>query len=94
MVYGDGAGCNRSGQFSALTFICLCAILLPRLSSALLQNRPSLAPHGDLTPDQQAVFETALKHPMVQQYVALWWSIYDNLRASGEIPATAMWNPD
>jgi len=26
--------------------------------------------------------------------VALWWAIYDHLRATGEIPAMAYWNPD
>ena len=51
------------------------------------------APYGDLTPDQQATFEAAIKHPVVQQYVALWWSIYDNLRATGEIPPTIPWSP-
>ena len=52
------------------------------------------APYGDLTPDQQATFEAAFRHPVVRQYVALWWSIYDNLRATGEVPPTTPWWPD
>ena len=52
------------------------------------------APYGDLLPDQQATFEAALKHPVVRQYVALWWAIYDNLRATGEIPAAITWDPN
>lgn len=52
------------------------------------------APYGDLTPDQQETLEAALKHPVLRQYVALWWAIYDNLRATKEIPPTAMWLPN
>ena len=52
------------------------------------------APYGNLTPDQRAAFEAAFKHPMVRQYVALWWAIYDNLRATGEIPETLVWDPN
>jgi hypothetical protein len=52
------------------------------------------APYGDLAPDQQASFEAAYKHPVVRQYVALWWAIYDNLRATGEIPDSLAWGPN
>ena len=52
------------------------------------------APYDDLTPDQRETFEAALKHPVVQQYVALWWAIYDNLRVTGEIPPAAIWDPN
>lgn len=52
------------------------------------------APYNDLAPDQQATFEAAFKHPVVRQYVALWWAIYDNLGATGEIPATWAWMPN
>lgn len=52
------------------------------------------APYGDLTPDQRATFEAVFENPVMRQYVALWWAIYDNLRASGEIPAASLWNPN
>jgi len=52
------------------------------------------APYSDMTSDQRETFEAAFKHPVVRQYVALWWAIYDNLRATGEIPATSTWLPN
>jgi hypothetical protein len=52
------------------------------------------APYGDLSPDQRETFEEAFKHPVVRQYVALWWAIYDNLRATEEIPAAGTWLPN
>jgi hypothetical protein len=52
------------------------------------------APYGDLTADQRETFEAAFRHPVLRQYVALWWSLYDNLRATGELPDTVPWNPD
>ena len=51
------------------------------------------APYGDLTSEQRATFEAVIKHSVVRQYVALWWAIYDNLRATGEIPPTTPWKP-
>lgn len=52
------------------------------------------APYGDLTSDQRATIEAGYKHPMVRQYVALWWAIYDNLRATGELPVATPWMPN
>lgn len=52
------------------------------------------APYGDLTSDQKATFEAAFKHPVVRQYVALWWTLYENLRATGELPDVSYWNPN
>jgi len=52
------------------------------------------APYGDLTPDQRDSFKAAYGHPVLRQYVALGWTIYDNLRATGEIPDTLAWGPD
>jgi len=52
------------------------------------------APYGDLTAEQRETFEAAFQHPVLRQYVALWWAVYDNLRATGEIPGVAGWDPD
>jgi hypothetical protein len=52
------------------------------------------APYGDLTSDQKDAFEAAFRHPVLRQYITLWWAIYDNLRATGEVPPTAPWAPD
>ncbi len=54
----------------------------------------SKVPYGDLSADQKAGFEAAIKHPVVRQYIALWWPIYDNLRASGDISPMTPWGPD
>jgi hypothetical protein len=50
------------------------------------------APYGDLAADQKAVFEAAINDPMVRQYIALWWSIYNHLQATGTIQPTDFWD--
>lgn len=52
------------------------------------------APYGDLTPDQRDAFEAAFKLSAVREHVASWWTLYDNLRATGEIPVTWAWMPN
>jgi hypothetical protein len=52
------------------------------------------APYGDLAADQKATFEAAIKNPVVQQYIALWWSIYDHLQVTNTIPPTEFWSPE
>jgi hypothetical protein len=51
------------------------------------------APYGDLAADQKATFEAAINNPVVRQHIALWWSVYDNLQATEQIPETETWNP-
>lgn len=51
-------------------------------------------PHGDLNEEQKAAYRAAFEHPRVRAYVAQWWPLYDELRATDEIPGPQAWQPN
>jgi len=42
---------------------------------------------GDLTAEQKATFEACIHNPRLQAVIKEWWTVYDEDRADGTIPA-------